>query len=166
MVSIDGVGAFDLISRNAMLQALLEIDGGDQIMPFVKQLYGRPSTHLWEDEMGEVHEIAQGEGGEQGDPLMPLLFSLGQHAALVAANARLEDGERLFAYHDDIYVICSPRRVLEVHRVLQEELWARARIRIHHGKTQLWNRVGLSQPGLRSSPLQLVGGTRRSGVEE
>ena len=42
-------------------------------MPFVRQLYGRPSTHLWEDEMGEVHEIVQGEGGEQGDPLMPLL---------------------------------------------------------------------------------------------
>ena len=68
---IDGVGAFDLISRNAMLQALLEIDGG---------------------------EIAQSE--EQGDPLMPLLFNLGQHVALVAANARLEDGERLFAYQD------------------------------------------------------------------
>ena len=28
VVSIDGVGAFDLIFRNAMLQALLEIDGG------------------------------------------------------------------------------------------------------------------------------------------
>ena len=105
------MGAFDLISRNAMLQALLEIDGGDQIMPFVRQLFGRPSTDLWEDEMGEVHEIAQGEGGVQGDRLMPLLFSLGQHAALAAANARLEGGKRLFAYLDDIYVICSPRRV-------------------------------------------------------
>ena len=50
----------------------------------------------------------------------------------------MEDG-------DDIYVIGSPRGVLEVHGVLQEELWARARIRIHHGKTQLWNRGG-SQP--------------------
>ena len=148
VVSIDGVGVFDLISRNAMLQAFLEIDGGDQIMPFVRQFYGRPSTHLWEDEMGEVHEIAQGEGGEQGDPLMPLLFSLGQHAALAAANARLEGGERLFAYLDDIYVICSPRRVLEVHRVLQEELWAHARIRIHHGKTQLWNQGGSEPAGV------------------
>ena len=128
-----------MISRNAMLQALLEIDGGDQIMPFVRQLYGRPSIHCgrmrWERFM-----IAQGEGGEQGDPLMPLLFSLGQHAALAAVNARLQDGERLFAYL--IHVISSPCRVLEVHRVLQEELWAHARIRIHHGKTQLWNRGG------------------------
>ena len=29
--------------------------------------------------MGNVLEVAQGEGGEQGDPLMPVLFSLGQH---------------------------------------------------------------------------------------
>ena len=76
---------------------------------------------------------------------MPLLFSLGQHAAPAAVNARLQDSERLFAYLDHIYVICSPRRVLEVHRVLQEELWAHARIRIHHGKTQLWNQGG-SEP--------------------
>ena len=70
---------------------------------------------------------------------MPLLFSLGSGWC-----DRLQDGERL-SHLDDIYVICSPRGVLEVHRVLQEELWAHARIRIHHGKTQLWNRGG-SQP--------------------
>ena len=33
---------------------------------------------------GEVHKIPQGEGGEQGDPMMPLLYSLGQHRALEA----------------------------------------------------------------------------------
>ena len=54
--------------------------------------------------------IPQGEGGEQGDPLMPLLFSLGQHSALDA-----EEGERLFAFLDDLYVLCDPGRVAEVH---------------------------------------------------
>ena len=29
----------------------------------------------------ETHEIMQGEGGEQGDPLMPMLYALGQHQA-------------------------------------------------------------------------------------
>ena len=38
----------------------------------------------------------QGEGGEQGDPLMLLLFSLGQHSALLAVNAKLKEGESLF----------------------------------------------------------------------
>ena len=142
-VSIDGVGAFDLISRNAMLQALLEIDGGDQIMLFVRQLYGRPSTHLWEDEMGEVHEIAQGEGGEQR-PVDATSFQLGTARCSGCCERQVGRRRELFAYLDDIY-ICSPRRVLEVRSVLKEELWARARIRIHHGKTQLWNRGG-SQP--------------------
>ena len=30
----------------------------------------------------DTHEIRQGEGGEQGDPLMFLFFALGQHRAL------------------------------------------------------------------------------------
>ena len=82
VLSIDGVGAFDLISRRAMMTALHRMPDGDSILPFVLQFYGRPSTHLWEDENGTVREIQQGEGGEQGDPLMPALFALGQHDAL------------------------------------------------------------------------------------
>ena len=74
VLSIDGVGAFDLISRRAMMTALHRMPDGDSILPFVLQFYGRPSTHLWEDENGTVREIQQGEGGEQGDPLMPALF--------------------------------------------------------------------------------------------
>ena len=34
--------------------------------------------------MGVTKHISQGEGGEQGDPLMPMLFALGQHRSLVA----------------------------------------------------------------------------------
>ena len=47
VVSIDGVGAYDLISRNAMLEGLVRMEGGDQILPFVRCFYGSPSTHLW-----------------------------------------------------------------------------------------------------------------------
>ena len=95
VVSIDGIGAFDLISRNAMLEGLLQMENGDQVLPFVRNFYGRPSTYLWEDEMGTVHEITQGEGGEQGDALMPMLFSLGQHQALVAIQSRLQDERKV-----------------------------------------------------------------------
>ena len=94
VTSIDGVGAYDLISRNAMLEGLLGMEGGDQILPFVRMFYSGPSTYLWEDEMGVTQHIAQGEGGEQGDPLMPILFALGQHGALEATQARLGRGAR------------------------------------------------------------------------
>ena len=51
-----------------MLEGLLRMEGGDQIPPFVRMFYSGPSTYLWEDEMGVTQHIAQGEGGEQGDP--------------------------------------------------------------------------------------------------
>ena len=56
-----------------------------------------------------------GRGGEQGDPLMLLLFCLGQHAALAAVAERLDVGERLFASLDDLYVVSSPERSVDVH---------------------------------------------------
>ena len=55
--------------------------------------------------METVKSISQGEGEEQGDALMPLLFSLGQHSALDAVYRRLHVGERLFAYLDDVHVV-------------------------------------------------------------
>ena len=46
LVSIDGIGAFDLISRKSMLEALMRVDGGPAIMPFVRMFYGQPSSYL------------------------------------------------------------------------------------------------------------------------
>ena len=48
VLSIDGIGTFDLISRKSMLEALMIVEGGPDIMPFVRQFYGQPSTFLWE----------------------------------------------------------------------------------------------------------------------
>ena len=148
VVSIDGVGAYDLISRQAMMEGLLGMNSGDQILPFVRMFYGSPSKYVWEDEMGNSQDIPQGEGGEQGDPLMPLLFALGLHRALRAVRERLEQSEMVFAFLDDVYVICSPRRVLQVHQILEEELLNHAQISVHYGKTQVWNRGGVPPPGM------------------
>ena len=145
---MDGIGAFDLISRNAMLEGLMGIDGGDAVLPFVRQFYGHPSAHIWEDDMGNVHEIAQGEGGEQGDPLMPLLVSLGQHRSLDSISGMLRAGEKIMAYLDDVYVVCAPHRVRAVTQIVEEELFRHAHISVHHGKTQVWNRGGVEPSGI------------------
>ena len=45
LLSVDGIGAFDLISRSAMLQGLLEVEGGGgSVLPFVRLFTGSPST--------------------------------------------------------------------------------------------------------------------------
>ena len=62
ILSIDGIGAFDLVSRGAMLEGLRTLDGGDAAFPFVKQFHGSPSRYIWEDEERVNHDILQGEG--------------------------------------------------------------------------------------------------------
>ena len=47
IVSVDGLGAFDLVSRKAMLQGLMAVEGGPQLLPFVRTFYGQPSVFLW-----------------------------------------------------------------------------------------------------------------------
>ena len=69
IVSVDDVTACDTISREAMMQGLLDMER--VVLPFIRQFHGRVSQYLWEDDVGVNHTILQGVG--QGDPLMPML---------------------------------------------------------------------------------------------
>ena len=60
IVSFDGESTFDLISREAMLNRLLHVDGEGAMLLFARLFYGRGTTHI-------VHHL---EGGGQRDPLM------------------------------------------------------------------------------------------------
>ena len=42
IVSIDGVGAYNFISRNAMLEGLATVPEGDRLLPFVRHFSGPP----------------------------------------------------------------------------------------------------------------------------
>ena len=76
---------------------------------------GAPSSYTRYDGLGAAHDIVQGEGGEQGDPLMPALFSLAIQPALHETEGLLQDGEGIFAFLDDVYVVASPLRVKPLH---------------------------------------------------
>ena len=60
ITSTDGIGAFDTISRTAMMSGLAEVD--PSVLPFVRLFYGSKSRYLWEDNEGNCHTIAQGRG--------------------------------------------------------------------------------------------------------
>ena len=104
--------------------------------------HGSPSSYLWKGD-SRVRTIEQGEGGEQGDAVMPLLFSLGQHAALHAVQGRLEAGERLFAFLGDIWVVTALDRVGPACTAIREALWQHSRIRVHEGITKVWSSGGI-----------------------
>ena len=77
---------------------------------------------------------------------MPHLFALGQHLALVVVQRSLRGDERLLALLEDIYIIASPARTGAVVASLQQHLFTHARIRLHGGKTQVWNGAGIRPP--------------------
>ena len=83
------------------------------------------------------------EGGEQGDPLMPMLYNLGQHRALEAIHSSFQPTETLMAFLDDVYAVTpSPDRVGGIYGSIQENMWVHSSIRIDGGKTQVWNAAG------------------------
>ena len=142
VLSVDAVGAYDHVSRQAMLEGLRSRPALAPLLPFARQFYGSASVYTWLDETGTEHDVLQGDGGEQGDPLMPALFSLAQHAALSEAAAGLQEGEAIFAFLDDTYVVSAPERTVALHGALEDALWRHARIRLNQGKTRVWNAAG------------------------
>ena len=115
--------------------------------------YGSPSSYSWKDSCGVSHTIRQGEGGEggeQGDALMPLLFALGQHRPLVVIQPVLQDGEFLFAYLDDIYAVVPPNRIGAVYVSMQQHLyWQDAGVEQGRRQTPSLRRVGTYRCGSR-----------------
>ena len=149
VVSVDGIGAYDLMRRKAMLGKLHSKPKLNALLPFVMMSYGQPSKYVWTDDEGNQQVIRQGEGGEQGDPLMPALFCLGQHDALQAVRDQLQPDELLFAYLNDIYVICKPERARDVFDLVESTLKAHTGISCNMGKTRVWNRAGVEPPRVR-----------------
>ena len=146
VLSIDGVGAYDHVHRSAMLSKLLEVPSLQPLMPFVRAAYTEPTPYKWQDDEGHRHDIEQHESGEQGDPLMPLLFSLAIHNALAAVKEELEAGEMLFAFLDDIYVFSRSDRTRPIYNLLAEKLHLQAGIQLHASKTRTWNKSGTRPP--------------------
>ena len=148
VLSVDGVGAYDNIWRSAMLGKLRELPTASKILPFVRLSYSSPSEYVWVDETGTERTVRQCEGGEQGDPLMPVLFSLGLHSALERAQRVLEEGEFLFAFLDDVYVLASSARVRQVYDTLAQAILEETGVRLNEGKTRVWNAIGVQPPDL------------------
>ena len=86
-------------------------------MPSVRLSYETQTRYVRTGSDGKDHFVDQGEGGEQGDPLMPLLFALGVHDALHEVAQKLRPGEDICAFLDDVHVLCAPDRVRDVYEM-------------------------------------------------
>ena len=67
---------------------------------------------------------------------MPLLYALGQHAAIENIASKLRPSEKIFAFLDDIDVVCQTDRAVPIFEIFRIELWDHAKIRINNGKNE------------------------------
>ena len=146
VVSLDGIGAYDHIKRSAMLSKLRKLPRASAMLPFVRLFYGAPSEYTWYDDEGVAHAIIQGDGGEQGDPLMPALYSLGQHDALHMAAQELHQDDHVFAFLDDLYVVTRKSRAREAIDIVTGKVHELAGVRTHLGKLEAWSAAGGTPP--------------------
>ena len=72
----------------------------------------------------------------------PLCSPFGHNPAFQALQAQLQEDEHLFAFLDDVCVVCSLDQVNAIFGLLQNALFIHSAIRVHHGTTQVWNRGG------------------------
>ena len=79
---------------------------------------------------------------------MPALSALAQHPALAELQGQLLPSEAVFAFLDDIYVVAEPERVRPLLDALSAALWEHARVRLHAGKTRIWNAAGEELPSI------------------
>ena len=77
---------------------------------------------------------------------MPALFCLAMKPALQEIQHRLEPGELVLAYIDDVYVLTRPERVRAVYDMVAEVLLRVCSIQVNQGKLVAWNRTGLPAP--------------------
>ena len=116
-----------------LFRKLHEVENLRPLLPLVSMLYGSQSHFLWSDQKGLVHDILQGEGGEQGCPLMPAIFALALHNSIHSADMQLAGGEHIMYLFDDLYVVITRNRALEAFETVAHEVQSGTGIRTHMG---------------------------------
>ena len=102
-----------------------------------------------------LHRNVQAEGGQWGDPLMPLLLSLAIHDPLEEASRELRPEAHLFACLDDVYFSSDvPDGTRTAYNSLGEKLFTQA---VHTGRTRVWNRASVCLMGMEVKVLDTSG---------
>ena len=137
ITSIDGISAYDTCPEGLCSKVCRGLPEEVPLLPFVRLFYSFPSAYFWEE-----HTIHQGEGGTTGRCLhAPSLLC--ESARSAGSDSPRTEPEREVACFLGRRVFCvENHRELALHNSAQQELWTQCRIRVHVGKTHVWNRAG------------------------
>ena len=104
IVSIDGVGAYDSMSRNAMLEGVLRMENGERVLPFVRRFYG-PHPLTSGSFAGYRMHKGRAESREiRSCPCSPVWGNIA-HLRPLQVDSRKERG---CLHTDDVHVVVQP----------------------------------------------------------
>ena len=117
VLSVDGIGAYDTISRRAMLSGLVRhMEGGDSVLPFVLQFYGSHLPSWWSTKTCKERAGNRAMRSDQASPSLSTTL-------LWPFKGGLAQDERHMAFLDDIYAVRDrPERSGPAYTAIQEAL--------------------------------------------
>ena len=111
VTSLDFSNAFNTLDRADLAKAVKRFAPG--IFKLAKWAYNEPSQLVLGGGNGERFVLSSAQGVRQGDPLGPLLFSIGVRTILDDLSTYLGPDCALFAYLDDVYVLSKTPDALQ-----------------------------------------------------
>eukprot|EP00969_Alexandrium_andersonii_P308687 13643944-Alexandrium_andersonii.AAC.1 len=102
--------------------------------------YERSTTHVVAGTGGAARLATQTDGLDQGCPLSPAFFAIGEADQLVALQGWLRGlgGRcRVWAHLDDVYFSC-PKQSLDVALAKLGEIFGPAGLELNNAKTRVW----------------------------
>ena len=111
VTSLDFANAFNSLDRRSLAKALSQ--HAPALYRAGRWAYDVPTPLFVSGADGSVTALESSQGVRQGDPLGPLLFSLGIRNTVEALQAHLGESHTVLAYLDDIYVLSTEAGALE-----------------------------------------------------
>ena len=144
VLKVDLENAFNSIDRKAVLEAVREFF--PEVEAWFRFCYGAPAKLFCE---GTVLPFGSAQGVQQGDPLGPLLFSLGLLGVCRTLKQGLAQGSLAVWYLDDGTVVGEAKELTKAWKLICSEV-GKAGLKVNQGKCELF--------GSRFDPAELLQG--------
>ena len=107
VLSLDFKNAFNTLDRGDLAKAVKRFSPG--LWKMAKWAYDESSQLVLSGQGGERHVLKSSQGVRQGDPLGPLLFSIGIRKTLEDLAVYLGPETVVLSYLDDVYILSKSR---------------------------------------------------------
>ena len=132
LISLDFSNAFNTLKRSSLCSSVFK--HLQPIFRCVKWAYNQPAPLVLNDG-DNIVSISSSQGVRQGDPLGPLLFSLGVKEILQKLQTQLQGRAIIMAYLDDVYLFAKEDVMDEVDEFFRNTTVG---LKLNRSKCSVW----------------------------